>query len=413
MTVEAVDVDAPPARGRLFAYLLAFVLLGIGLSAGGPALVHIRDRAGVGVGLSGLVLGGQAIGYIAGSLASGGLYDRGHGHRALVAGACGMALALGAASLVTSLAAVTLAFVAVGAAAAMVDVGGNTMVVWGRSSKDVGSSLNALHLCFGIGALTTPLLVTLSVDRTDSFWLVALALGAGTLVLWAMLRGVTTPHRAPVARSTPATPATPVTPAPVPSRRLLAIVALFFFLYVGSEGTMAGWVATYGDELELGGPGAASWLASTFFAGFTLGRVVAVVIARRLTATTLLIGSCLGSMVAAFALAATDHRSGAVWVGTAAFGFFLGPQYASMMAVGDQRLRLSGSWTSLIIAASGVGGLLLPVGTGWVLDRRGATALPWALLVASIATTTVAALVVSARPGGRVAGRARTATPTG
>jgi hypothetical protein len=41
-----------------------------------------------------------------------------------------------------------------------------------------------------------------------------------------------------------------------------------------------------------------------------------------------------------------------------------------------------------------VGGLLLPLLTGWLLDRGGAAALPWATLVCLAITTAVAGAVV-------------------
>jgi len=390
---------ARPATGRFAAYLFAFVLLGMGLSAVGPALGHLRERSGVGIGLSGLVLGGQSFGYIVGSLVSGRPYDRGHGHRVLVAGTITMAVAMAAASFVTNFAAIVLAFVLVGAGAALVDVGGNTLVVWSRPPATVGSSLNALHLCFGIGALMTPVLVARSLDWSGDLVLVPVVLGLGALGLAVALRRVSTPVRA----------SAPTGEHPqllAGSRGLFLLVALFFFLYVGAESTMAGWVSTYGESIEIGGVEAAGWLTSMFFAGFTLGRVVAIWVASRVPVGVLVVSSCLGSMVAALALGLGDGTSMVVWAATFAFGFFLGPQYASMMAVGDERLRLSGSATSLIVAASGFGGLVLPVTTGWVLDGQGADSLPWALFVASMATTAVALAVVGPQPASSRASRA-------
>ena len=88
-----------------------------------------------------------------------------------------------------------------------------------------------------------------------------------------------------------------------------------------------------------------------------------------------------------------------MWVCTALFGFVMGPQFASMLAFGDQRLRLSGASTSLLVAASGLGGLVPPVITGWVLDRNGADVMPWAVLVVGAASTAVAVAVVLAGRG--------------
>lgn len=380
----------------MIAYLLSFVLLGMGLSVAGPALGHLRDRSGVGIGLSGLVLGGQSLGYIVGSLVSGRPYDRGHGHRVLVIGSATMAFAMVMASVVSDFAAIVVAFVLVGLSGALIDVGGNTLVVWSRPPATIGSALNALHLCFGIGALLTPIMVARSLDWSGDLALVPVVLGVGAVVLVVVLRGVATPARAPAhADAVGAHGASPW---------LFALVASFFFLYVGAEATMAGWVSTYGEVIDIGGIEAAGWLTSVFFAGFTLGRVAAIGVARRMPVATLLVSSCVGSSAAALVLAVGDGSPAVVWAATFAFGFFLGPQFASMMAVGDERLRLSGSSTSLFVAAAGLGGLVLPVATGWVLDGQGADALPWALLVACAATTAVTVAVVV---GPRSAAQAR------
>ncbi|MCU1358834.1 MAG: rane protein of unknown function, partial [Ilumatobacteraceae bacterium] len=165
---------------------------------------------------------------------------------------------------------------------------------------------------------------------------------------------------------------------------------------VGAEVTFAGWVTTYADEIHLGGGSAAEILTSVFWAGFVVGRVMAVGLTRRLPLATILIGACALSTVATFVLAVGDGVNAIVWVTTGVIGFTLGPQYATMLAFGDERMRLSGSSTSRIIASSGVGGLTLPIATGWILDRGGASLLPWAVGVACLSTTavTIATVVV-------------------
>jgi fucose permease len=258
--------------------------------------------------------------------------------------------------------------------------------VWSQPSERVGSTLNALHLCFGIGALATPLIVSRSLAWTNDLSIVAvvLALSLGSFAF--LLRHTDQPVRraavhhddVDVSRSHPA----------------FVLVCVFFFLYVGAEVAFAGWVSTYADEIRLGGQSAPGILASVFWAGFALGRLIAIWMARRMSLSTMLVASCAMSVIATFVLAVGDGVAAVVWICTGLVGLTLGPQYATMLAFGDERLRLSGSSTSVIIACSGVGGLTLPIATGWILDRWGARQLPWAVGVACAATTAVTVATV-------------------
>ena len=62
---------------------------------------------------------------------------------------------------------------------------------------------------------------------------------------------------------------------PTPDWWRLALVGLFFLLYVGLEIGFAGWIATYSDELGLGS-GWATGLTAAFWAGFLGGRLAMV-----------------------------------------------------------------------------------------------------------------------------------------
>lgn len=366
-------------------YLSTFIVLGVLLSIGGPALSWLRDTTGVGIATSGLVLSGGSIGYIIASFAAGRPFDRGGGHRLLFGAFVLGIAAVVVAGWVSSFALVVVMFALIGAAGGVIDVGGNTLVVWCQPSANVGSALNALHLCFGIGALITPLLVARSIAWSDSLVWVAAVVALGAVAVVVLLRGTAVPERRATAIDT-----TGAELSAVP----LVLVCVFYFLYVGSEVTFLGWAPTFAEVEELGGVNGPGLFATMFLAGFTLGRVLGIVLARRLSLVALVLGSCVLSVVAAVLLVMAGGSGVVVWSSCGLLGAALGPQYPTMMAFADQRLRLSGAATSRMVAASGVGGLLLPLLTGWLLDRNGGQALPWMTLVCLLATTAVAVAVV-------------------
>jgi fucose permease len=369
-------------------YLGMFVSLGVAMSVIGPALPYLRDRAGIEIGPSGWLLAAQSTGYIAGSFLSGRRYDRGRVHHVIVGAACAGVAAMWGVVAVGSMPGLLVLFAALGAAAGTVDVGGNTLVVWSEPPERTTSTLNALHLCFGIGALSTPVVVDLSVERFDSLVLPAVLLSAVVGVASAMVVRGRVPRPRPPSLTGSSTHH---------GRRILVLAGAFLFLYVGLEAGFAGWAATFAEEIRLGGgTSLGGELTSVFFVGFTLSRVAAIPLARRVPAATLLLTACASSLVAIAGLAVFHDHDAAVWAFTGLFGVALGPQYATLIAYGDERLHFSGRDTSLIVAASGVGGLLLPLSFGWLLDGIGASALPWAATVTNVLTLTVAAAVIVA-----------------
>jgi fucose permease len=106
-----------------------------------------------------------------------------------------------------------------------------------------------------------------------------------------------------------------------------------------------------------------------------------------------LLVTCACSVVAAAVLHGATSTPPMAWVGAALIGFALGPQFATMFAVADAMIGLDGRTTSRIIAAAGLGSLLAPSATGWLLDRFGTSLLPTIVLVGAVAST-IAALVV-------------------
>ncbi len=368
-------------------YAAGFVLLGMLASFTGPSLAHLRDRTGVGIGTSGLLLGAFSIGYIVSSVAAGREYDRRNGHRLWAGAAVLAAAALGGALVTDSFAALLGLFALMGVACGVIDVGGNTLVVWSRSGDEVGAALNALHLCFGVGALSAPLLVSRSLAWSGSLGVFVGVVSAALVLLAAGL------WRTPA----PARRAAPVHDAETQrSRRgLIMLICAFFALYVGLEASFAGWVHTWAEQIHLGSAGSAGVLTSVFWAGFSGGRVVAIWLSKRVSAVELLIGSCSVALVTIVVLAVGSGSEALVWGATAVFGATVGPQFPTMIAYGDQRLHLTGAATSKIIGASGVGGLVLPVGTGWLLDRYGASAMPLTISIAMALTTLLVLVIVA------------------
>ncbi len=365
------------------AYLIGFLLIGIALSLAGPSLSHLRDRVHTSDGGIAWVFVGQSAGYIAGSIFAGHGLDTGRGHRRWVAAMALSTASLALIALAPSLLLLVLAFVVLGLACGLCDVSGNTLVMWSRPHGP-GQLLNALHLCFALGAMVTPVLVNRSLYFFDSVWGVALPMAAFTAVCASLMMR----HPSPVR-----TRLTTVELSHAGGARTVhvAVMCAFFFAYVALETGFANWIHTYVEQIEYGDAGTATGVTSMFGVGFAVGRLVAIWTARHVTPGWT-VGITTGMSVATSVLFVLFDGPGPVlWIVTLLFGVSVAPQYASMLAFAEIHLALSGRNTAAIVAASGIGGLLMPFIVGQLFDGIGPQALPPTVLALAVLTAAVAA----------------------
>lgn len=359
-------------------YLASFVVMGLSLSMLGPALTYLRERAGVSKGDIGALFVAQALGYLIGSLLSGRLYDHGYGHRAVAGGLAGLACSALMIPYCTSVAALTVPFALLGAFAGNIDVGCNTLVVWHTRGQGSARLLNALHLFFGVGALASPLLVNRSLVWSDGLGFLSGLLGVGGLAMAVIVLAHETPT--PFAAGTAAVLKQVLTPT-----RILLVISVFFFLYVGVEVGFAGWLKTYAEGIGLPGANAPTWLNTAFWLSFTLGRLAAVMLSRRLRSGVLLAGSCVLTVAVMGVMIVADGDPALVWITTILMGFAIAPQFATMIAYAEEHIALSGRATAWFVSAAGVGGLVLPFVIGQMLDRSGSDAMPKAVFGSAVA----------------------------
>lgn len=355
-------------RGPVPLYLASFLVIGLSLSVLGPALSDLRERSGTDIGGIGVLFVGQAFGYIVGSFVAGRIYDRVDGHRVFAGALLILAGGLALVASFDSLGALFVTFLVIGAGAACVDVGANALLVW-ELGAGVGRAMNLLHLCFGVGALCAPLFVHVGLNVATRTAAVACA----ALALWSV--SVASPS-APVAKADVHSDTTP---------RLLALITAFFLLYVGLEVGYAGWIHTYGEEIDFS-PLAATWLNTTFWIGFTVGRALSSVLAPRFRSAGVVAASTALTVAVATGLVIGHRHAAAVWVGSAAMGLATAPQFPMMMTYLERRIHVTGVTTAWFVGAAGLGGLVFPWLIGRWFGASGPAALPWSMLVLGVLT---------------------------
>lgn len=382
--------DAPPASGTqsssrtapagaghrpwslTSAYYLAFVSLGLTGAVLGPTLPGLASQTETSLGRISLLFTAMAVGYLAGSLLAGRLYDRIPGNPLMAAGLLVMATTLAATPLVPWLSLLIPVMVLLGAAQGAVDVGGNALLVWVHGAR-VGPFMNGLHFFWGLGALLSPIIVGAALSSVGeiapAFWTLALLL----LPVAAWVLRLSSPQ-APTDAGTQKDPseAGSVTPGSgLRTGMVVVMVTLLLFLFVGVESGYGGWIYSYTLALNVGSRAAAIYLTTAFWGSLTLGRLLAIPIAGRVRPRWILLVDAIGCLVSAGILLLWPRSVPATWTATIGMGLFMASVFPTAITLAGRRIVISGRVAGWFLVGASIGGMTLPFLMGQLFDSIG------------------------------------------
>ena len=237
-----------------------------------------------------------------------------------------------------------------------------------EASENRGAALSRLNACWAAGAILFPLVVAAGL-RNDN--LRAVLVGGGVALLaWSAWMGLARWPSPTVAVSVD-------TGSNRPKLVGLAIFAALFFLYVGSENSVSGWIAAYSRSMGL----EHTWILtpSLFWLCLVAGRVIAPRVLRHTSEYAVCLAGLVVSIVGSAVLAEAQSPITAV-VGSAVSGFGLSAVYPIFIAslsrvLGEHSRKLAGT----AFAISGLGGATLPWFIGALANGTGN--MRWALTV--------------------------------
>lgn len=357
-------------------YYLVFIQLGASFSLIGPTLNALASNVSVDLERISVIFTASALGYMVGSLTSGPLYDKLHGHRFMAASLAATAILLALVPQMRSLWPLAALEFCVGFTTSMMDVGGNAQLVWAHDGHNLGPFMNALHAFFGVGAFLTPLLAGAVFARGGDVGLIYYVLAFTALLVTALVLGTKGPPRVVVP---------PASNEPGRSRHApLLFMVLTFFFVVAAEGGLGGWLFNYARGYNISEADAAT-LTAGYWGAFTVGRWLGIPIAARFKTTHILFadfGLCVISMVLLWL------GQGAVWsnwVATIGFGLGMASIFATMLAFAETRMALTGTAAGLFLASGSLGSMIFPLLVGYLIVRSGPDVVPMLLLGAMLA----------------------------
>ncbi|RUT35634.1 MFS transporter [Paenibacillus zeisoli] len=255
-------------------------------------------------------------------------------------------------------------------------------VIISAIKENTAVAMSRLEVLFGIGAMVMPLIASGLIEA--GYWRMSFAVVAlfamATLGFWAKgsfgeMDQVLDQRAAPEENGVSSS----LGMRAYQGKNLLVLILfiIFFFLYVGTEMSLANFMpAMLIEKMGMKESGAALSV-TCFWIAMSVGRIFAGYIAEKFQYRVYVLFSCLASVLLLILLPFTEQ----VWssfavvllLGLAMSGIFsITLVFASKLLPGTEEAT-----PSILIASGGVGGALLPLLTGWSLDHLAVNQTQW------------------------------------
>lgn len=337
----------------------------------GIAWPSMRIDFGIPLDSLGMLLFASVTGYMTSSFLSGTLIARMGVGNLLTVSCLFTGSALVGYTLVPTWWMMVLLGVVAGLGAGAIDAGLNTYV-----AAHFGEGLMQwLHASYGIGVTIGPVIMTLALTTLNS-WRIGYRVVGGFQFFMAIsflltLAWWNTQEEEPAEGKREKRLTEYKTPMSKTIRQpKVWLSVLLFFLYVGAEISLGTWVYTLLTESRGVSPQAAGFWAGSFWATFTIGRVLAGLYAKRLGINVLVQGGIGLALIGAILLWWQPFQL-ANLIAVALIGIAIAPIFPAMMSGTSQRVgaHFAANTIGMQMAATGLGGALVPSTLG-VLARQ-------------------------------------------
>lgn len=382
-------------RSRLGLILLAYIaFISLGLPDGllGVAWPSIRADFTRPLDSLGMMLIASMAGYLTSSFSSG---------RIIAWLGVGKILALSCAATGLGLIGYTIApewwmmvglAVLAGLGAGAIDAGLNTYV-----AAHFGEGLMQwLHASYGIGVTLGPIIMTLSLNYFDSWRVGYAVVGTAQLALAACFT-LTLPmwedRHDPDGEKPQRLTDYKTSMRETLRRPAVWLSMLLFFIYTGTEAMLGAWTYSLLTEARGIPPQQAGFWAGSYWATFTIGRMVAGLYANRLGVNTVVRRSLLAALVGAVILWWNPLGLTSL-VGVAIVGFAIAPIFPALVSGTSARVspRYAANTIGLQITAAGFGGAMIPGLAGVLARRTSLEVIPVCVVVALVTLMALYAL---------------------
>ncbi len=359
------------AKLVFFTTCTVFAFFGIYSAGMGSVLYELSDRTGSTLSAVGVIFTAIYAGSLLTQVASGWLTIRFGRVRVMTVSVFFMSLGLFVIVTSTSLALLIAACFILGLGQGGVDIISNNLVTEAYPEKSV-EVLNILHLAYGVGATVGPMLISVAIRSSERGLLieglVALLLFLSGFV-YLLIQKKSTANQV-TATSNSAQLLTSKNEIPFYRDAFVWLLGLMLLLIVGTQFSAGSWAVVFMTKTLEMRTDQASLVASLYWMFISLGRILAVILARHVSQKNMLFIHLGGSFIGAVLYTLFIGQRGPSIVSLLMISLFFGGLYPLILAFIPKYFGNNIDKASSIIVTLGtVGGLILPWATGSILSE--------------------------------------------
>jgi fucose permease len=392
-----LKVKQHPKLGLVLLAYIAFIALGMPDGLLGVGWPSIRASFSIPLDAIGMLLAASVAGYMTASFLNGPLISR-LGVGPVLAGSCALTgVALIGYTLVPQWWMMALLGIFAGLGAGAIDAGLNTYAAAHFSE----GLMQWLHASWGVGVTLGPIIMTIALTTMDSWQVGYRIVGVFQLALavcFMLTLGMWTQKDRPEGSQEPQRLTDYKTPMLETMRQpRVWLSAILFFLYVGAETSLGTWTYSLLTESRGVSLAVAGFIAGSYWATFTVGRMVAGLFVRRAGSNLLVMGGLLGAILGAGLLIWNPSEVANV-LAVSLIGLSIAPIFPAMMSGTRQRVGdyFAANTIGMQMAATGFGVAVIPSLMGVLARRLSLEVIPVCLLL--VYTGLAGAYLLASRP---------------
>ncbi len=367
------------SRALTLAANAAFVPIGVVTVLLGPMLPALSSRWSLNYSQAGSLFTAQFLASTVGVAVSGALVSRWGFRFALNTGLLVMAAGVAGLSLGSHLWGM-ICIAAYGAGLGLAVPAANLLVAEVNPNRR-SAALNLLNFCWSVGAVACPFLVA-AAARSNRVAILMIAVAGILLLVMLGIANMSSRVVEPVLTGSDNKPAKIDWSSPS-----LFVLAALFFLYVGTENSFGGWIASYAKSLGSMPLTRSVMMPSFFYSALLVGRWIAPLILRKVDEVKLARSGILVACVGMAGLLLSRATPGVVGSGIVA-GLGLSAVYPITISLLSREFGPAASRVgSVMFTMANLGGASLPWLVGYASNRFGSLRIGLAgPLIAGIAT---------------------------
>jgi FHS family Na+ dependent glucose MFS transporter 1 len=155
-------------------------------------------------------------------------------------------------------------------------------------------------------------------------------------------------------------------------------------LYVGAEVGYGSWIYTYALKLGLGTEITSADLTSAFWGAFTIGRLIAIPVSRRLRPISILYIDFAGCLLSLGLILLFGDSAAVLWIGSILLGLSFASIFPTFLTLSEERMHVTGTMAGWFLVGGSIGGMILPWTIGQAFVRIGARAMVTIVFIAVV-----------------------------